>query len=406
MAATGKRQVGARSRRWIGVARIRFRTENGGLAAIAQAVAGPVVGPAELERLLADARVVHGIDADALRTFAERLADAAYAGSVVIARGQPPVPGADGTIDCSNTTVVAGELHRDGSIDFRERRFLVPVAEGSEIARFVAPTAGAPGRDVHGDVIAAKPGRPPRLRLGAGTRLDGEVVLATRSGVLLRDERVLDVVTLHTHGGDVDYTSGSLHTEGSLVVRGDVQAGFAADARGDVHVTGSVFEGTVRAGGTARIDQGVLGARASVRASGALLCRHATAAALHADGAIELFDQAVHCRLRARSVKAIAGHGALIGGEVRALTRIVARVAGTAGGATTHFVLGQDPAAAAGAAPSREALAGACVEVSDALHVGVRVTFGDRTWTADSTHRRVRLRWSPETGAIVVEPLP
>jgi uncharacterized protein len=244
------------------------------------------------------------------------------------------------------------------------------------------------------------------VRLGAGTRVDGERVLAARAGVLVRDERQLDVMTLHTHGADVDYASGSLHTEGSLVVRGDVTAGFVADARGDVHVTGSVLEGTVRAGGSARIDQGVLGAKASVHVHGTLHCRHATAASLHADGALELLDQAAHCRLRARTVRATTGRGALIGGTVHATTRVQARVAGTAGGANTTFVLGEDPTAAPGQAPSRESLAAATVEVSDTLHVGVRVTFGDQTWVAETTQHRVRVRWSAETGAIVVESLP
>jgi uncharacterized protein (DUF342 family) len=395
------------SRRWTDVARIRFRIENGGLAAIAQACAGPTLGEHELQRALADARIVHGIDAAALRAFVQRLADPAFAGNAVLARGDAPVHGTDGRVDgCADAGVVAGQLHDDGRIDFRERRFLVPIAEGTLLGTLVAPGPGKAGRDVLGQPVAAKPGKPHRMRLGVGTRVDGDRIVAARAGVLVRDERQLDVVALHTHGANVDYASGSLHTEGSLIVRGDVMAGFVAEARGDVHVTGSVLDGTVRTGGSARIDQGVLGPNANVRTLGSLACRHATAASLHADGALELFDQSAHCRLRGRTVRVTGGRGALVGGSVHAATRIQVRVAGTPGGAPTELVLGEDPAGETSRELRRELLAQATVDVSDVLHVGVRVTFGEQSWVAEKTWQHVRLRWSSEHGAILVEPLP
>ena len=388
------------------MARIRIRLEDGGLAAVAQAAAGTAMTEPDLRALLAAERVVHGVDEAAVTLYAARLGDPGFAGKAVLARGLAPVPGSDGRVECSVAPdVVPGEVHDDGHIDFRERHFLVPVRDGVEIARVVAPTMGTPGRNVHGAVVAARPGRPHRVRLGPGARLEADRVFATRSGVLLHDERKLDVIALHTHAADVDYASGSLHTEGSLAVRGDVTDGFAATAAGDVHVTGSVLDGTVEAGGTVRVAQGVLGAAASVRAHGNLACRHATAATLHSDGTLELLDQAAHCQLRAQRVRATCGRGAVIGGVVRAAERIDVKVAGTAGGADTLFVLGEDPTGTADREQTRALVGAALLTVADTLHVGVRVAFGEHTWVADRPHHRVRVRWCADTGTVVVEPL-
>lgn len=432
----------------MGVARIRITTSERDMVATAQAIAGPAVGIGELQAALAAAKVVHGIDAAAVQAFAGRLADPTFCGSAVLARGEPPTPGADGRIDMSYPPeVLPGETRADGSIDYRERHLLVPVREATELGRIVPPAPGRAGCDVHGTTLPSRPGKPHQVRTGPGTRIVEDRIVATRSGVLVQHARALDVVPLYTHAADVDYASGSLHSEGSLAVRGDVHEGFTAVAAGDVQVDGSVLGGHVRAGGSVRIAQGVLGTTASVHAHGDLSCRHATAAELSALGNVHLHDQAAHCRIRGESLEARTGHGAVLGGDVAVRTRITLRVAGTAAGCATHLAVGDVTADAAAAVRAtnpeakvaerarqrgsgddrptgkalrsglrsadtdleerlrlrlrqRQLLENATVEVLDTLHVGVRVTFGEKSWVCDATRHHVRLRWSPEDEAI------
>jgi hypothetical protein len=360
------------------------------------------------------------------------------------------VPGADGYFAAAEPGgILPGETRADGSIDYRERHFLLPVADGAVIGRMVPPTAGTPGRNVLGAPVPAKTGKATALRCAAGARCDGDRVLAARAGVLLRDARQVDVVNLYTHSGDVGYESGSLHTDGSLEVRGDVGEGFTVVAKGDVRIAGSVLNGTVTGDGSVRIDQGALGERAHVVAAVDLHCRHATAATLEAGGTVELGDQAAHCHVRAASLVARSGRGAVIGGETRVQKSIVVRVAGTAAGARTDFVVGDVSEQAVAAVVSgntdariaervqerrdadgkplggpggslrsadgameshlhlrirqRELLADARVEVTDTMHPGVRVCFGDQEWTCDRTRHGVRLRWRSEDDTIVEE---
>ncbi len=413
--------------------RVRVNISGDGLVATAVAPAGPSSAQSDVEAALRDAGVVHGIDAGAVPAFAGRLADTTFAGSMVVARGTAPVAGSDGHVDdLDPVSRIAGQQRKDGSVDFRERHMLRAIPVDTAVARNVPPTSGTPGRDVRDRALAPKAGKAHRVRMGPGVRVDGDLVVATRGGCLLHDDRVIDVVSLYTHGGDVDYASGNLHTDGSLIVRGDVHEGFTATATGDVNVTGAVFGAEVQAGSIARIDQGVLGKDARVRAGGDVLCRHATSALLQAGGGVVIGDQAAHCRIRGATLTARSGRGAIVGGEARIASCIKIKVAGTPNGAATHLAVA-DPEAdvpdaeprpvggsarATGAAVAvdrtevlrrrermRELMKTAVIEVSDTLWAGVRITIGDVTMVVDQARQNVRLRYAEATNSIAEEPL-
>lgn len=240
--------------------RLQIKIAGNGLEARLHAVAGPAATLDELMAALQSAGVVHGLDDDAIATVARQLEDPGAAIDVVIARGSAPEAG---TAGCLRGELLAareaGHARADASIDYRERTTLHPVAAGAPVAEIVPPTPGKPGRSVLGRALPCKPGRPHAQREGPGVRRQGDVLVAARDGVILASERKVDVVDLYTHSGDVDYDSGNLHSKGSLVVKGDVRAGFRADADGDIEVAGAVLDGAVDAGGSVRVGQGVLG---------------------------------------------------------------------------------------------------------------------------------------------------
>lgn len=318
------------------VARLRVTIRSDGLAAELQASAGPPMTAAEVQAVLSAAEVVHGVDATVLAAFTGRLADPKWDGKVTIGQGEGAVVGADGRLEGAFLTPkLPGMLHSDGHIDYHERGLLHPVATDQEVARIIPPTTGKAGRDVRGRVLTPKPCKPHAERCGPGVRIDGDRVVAASGGVILHTERLIDVVPLHVHKGDLDLRSGNLHTHGSLQVQGDVHEGGVATADGAVHVTGAVLDGSVTAGASLRVDQGALGEHCVLQAGEDLLCRHATSARLQAGRMLELGDQATHCRLRANHIRVVNGHGAVFGGEVRGKQSIEVRTAGTASGAST-----------------------------------------------------------------------
>lgn len=318
------------------MARLRLTIRGDGLAAELHASPGPPATAAEVQAVLAEAKVVHGLDQAALDQFTARLADAQFTGKVEIAKGTAPVAGTDGRLEgACLMPQLPGTEHTDGHIDYHERVLLHPAALDQDLARITAPTPGTAGCNVRGLPLPAKPGKPHQERLGPGVRCFGDRLVAARNGTVLHTERSFDVVPLHVHQGDVDLDSGNLHTHGSLQVQGDVHEGFAATADGHVHVTGAVFSGTVTAGASVRVDQGVLGTGSELRAGDDLVCRHATSASLQAGRLVEIGDQATHCRIQATHIRAARGRGAVFGGSLRSRQSIEVRAAGTATGAPT-----------------------------------------------------------------------
>lgn len=436
------------------VARIRIQIAADGSLAEAIAAPGAACPLDELRRTVTTAGVVAGVDEAALQQFSQRLADPGFEGTFAIARGTAAAHGDDGRVECGlDTRLVPGQEHADGHIDFRERGRLQPIAVDQVLGHVVPPTAGTVGTDVRGRRLEPRPGRAHTVRFGQGVRLDEGRLVATRGGVLLRDERQLDVVPLHSHGGDVDYKSGNLHTEGSLEIRGDVRAGFTATAGGDVTVTGTVEGGSVTAGGSVQVSQAVLGTDAVVRAGASIGCRHATSARLVAGEAVDVGDHLTRCVVRGARIRLQHGRGAVVGGELRARHSIQCLGAGVDGGATTLLavadvtaeqaelvrragpdskagrmaVRGQrDGGRADGKArraavrstdalqdeklrllqAQRELLQSASVEIAGTAHAGVRIRFGTVTRQIDEPRTGIRFRWDPDRNDIHEEPMP
>jgi len=327
------------------VARLSISLSSDGMVAELRATAGPPEGAAEVAATIAKAGIVHGIDTGAIAAFVPQLAQTAFAGRSVVARGTPPQHGTDGCV--SGAFLIPkqpGTERRDGHIDYRERELLHPICAGELVAQILPPSDGLTGTNVLGRPVAAKPGSPLRERLGAGVEARGDQVFARHDGVILHTTRLLDVVALHVHQGDVDLASGNLHTSGSLRIVGHVQPGGAAEAAGDLQLTGGLFDGRLVAGGSLQVDGGIQGQKCEVRAGADLYCHHATSSALSADGVLEIADQATHCRLEAKHIRLLGGRGAVLGGELHASECIEVRTAGNNQGTPTLLAVADLPA--------------------------------------------------------------
>ncbi len=434
--------------------RVRIQIPADGSLAEVIAGPGPACSRSELQGDLQRAGVRSGVDEDAVEGMVQRLADPGFDGAMVVARCTAAVPGEDGRLECDlDTHLVPGREHDDGRIDFHERGRLQPVAAAQIVGRVVAPTAGTAGQDVRGRRLEPRAGRPHAVRLGSGVRLDGDTVVAGRGGVLLHDERQLDVVPLYSHGGDVDYRSGNLHTEGSLEIRGDVREGFRATASGDVTVGGTVQGGTVEAGGSVQVAAGVLGNGSHILAGAAITCRHATSARLLAGTEVDIGDHLTQCKVTGERILLQRGRGAAVGGELRARQAIRLVTAGADGGAPTLLAVAdltseqadlvrrtnpgarlertavrsqRDDGRASGKArraahrstdaardeklrllqQQRELLLSASIEVAGTAHAGVQLRFGTVTRQLDAARTRIRFHWDPQHNDIHEEPMP
>lgn len=426
------------------MARFTVEIRDQGMAAFVKATSGPAVVAAELTEALRAAKVTSGIDAEVLARLGQQLADPNWQGEVCIAKGEAPSHGENGRVELQLPFgLCAGSERADGSIDYRERHMLQPVANQSLLARIIAPTPAQAGIDVLGKILAAKPGAPARLRLGPGVEQRADCIYATRNGVLIADQGKLDVAPLYVHRGDVDLHSGNLRSDGSIEVSGDVADGFSATAAANLVVRGSAYAARIDAVADVHVAQGIMG-QCEVTAGGSISCRHATSAQLRAERDLIVGDQLTHCDASADRILLRTGRARAMGGTLRAKTCIELGTAGSEEGAATHLCaadvsedraqrarLNSEAARAAKGSRTdlksrrsaqraddrseterlsmlktqRELLQHATVTVTGTLHPGVTVRFGEHALVLLEPRQAVRLRFNSQDETIHIEDL-
>ena len=102
-----------------------------------------------------NAKIVHGIDYDALKFFCNEPIDNT---PVLFAHGDLPKNGEDGHIVFEIAENVASKTTAGNRVDFREfpvqKRIIVK--NGQKLASILPPTDGTPGRNVYGEPVPAK----------------------------------------------------------------------------------------------------------------------------------------------------------------------------------------------------------------------------------------------------------
>ncbi|MHC4447264.1 MAG: flagellar assembly protein A, partial [Planctomycetota bacterium] len=158
----------------------------------------PGLTVADLEVLLREAGVVHGICPDAIRAVIQFLASAAGPTDwYVVAQGSNPIDGEDATLEF----LVDAEAHvglemEDGRIDYRHRRESPPVSTGDLLVRKRPATPGTPGRTVTGEALSPRPGQDRNVLLGENVQAspDGLTYTAAIDGIVLRDGNRIRVI--------------------------------------------------------------------------------------------------------------------------------------------------------------------------------------------------------------------
>ena len=290
--------------------RIQIRISDDELEVYASVSAGCALATHPLEAKL-DAL---GICEGRIQTAIERVnraleRETASPNEVLIAEGIAPTAGQPEFLELDEPSgLLPGRLRDDGSLDYRDRRLVVPLSEGDRIGRRHPAIPGKPGRSIFGEEVA-----PPSLatvedKLGEGARFEGDVLIATRSGARVVDAQgAVDVVDLYVHAGDVDTASGNLESRGCIEIGRDVANAMRVRATGDIRIGGTVDGGRVEAGGSVEIRGGAIGRESGiVRAEGDLHVRHALGIRLYAKGLLTVDRSVSTSRLHACQIE-VAG---------------------------------------------------------------------------------------------------
>ena len=152
-----------------------------------------------------------------------------------------------------------GAPREEFAMDHRESRVLEKCLSGDVLVRKNPGPTAVDGVDAYGTALLATKGKEVKLAAGTNAVLssDGLVITAAIDGVPMREANGRIIVNQTVTVKQVDFKSGNIHFDGSVIVDGDVMQGFSVEATGDVHIKGGLEQAQVRAGGSVSIGGGV-----------------------------------------------------------------------------------------------------------------------------------------------------
>lgn len=305
--------------------------------------------PPEVEDLveaLEEAGVTFGVDRQFL---ARLLRDEAYGRDTRVAAGREPVYGSASRIQYHfNTDRGRPWMEMEfGRINLRELNFIAQCREGDLLAELLPPVQPVDGMTVTGERIpASRDSVTVRLVPGENTRLDGEGtrLYATADGnARFRDGAVMVEPLVIVQA--VNYETGNIRFDGSVVVEGGVADGFVLEAGGDIEVRKGVGRATLRAGGSVLLKTGMTGAdEGTIECGGDLLARYLESCTVTSRGNVLVEEAIMHSRVTAWNHCVLSGRRAeFIGGELLAGGSLWCRKVGNFSEVQTRVSLGVDP---------------------------------------------------------------
>lgn len=242
-----------------------------------------------------------------------------YGNRVVVASGTEPVFGKGHHI-VYHFNINRGKPYLEmdfGRINLKELNFIENCTVGDLLAELDPPVRPVDGLTVAGDIIPAETDTATvELAAGSNTHLsndrtrlyaqcDGNVRL--KNGVVMV-EPVVKVA-------NVNYETGNIHFDGSVVIEGGIADGFVVEADGNIQVGKGVGRATLKAGGNILLKTGITGNNeGTIDCGGDLFAKYIESSTVTCRGNV-LVEEAImhssvtalkHCLLNGRRSEVIA----------------------------------------------------------------------------------------------------
>jgi uncharacterized protein (DUF342 family) len=293
------------------------------------------------------------------------------ASDLIIAHGLAPVRGTDARFQSLVPEIRERKPHIDkrGIVDYRDLGELIVVKKGDPLMCRTPPTPGKKGQDITGQILMPQPGLDTPFASGLqGVELDAEAELDPDHNSLLlaaitgQPKLVPNGVIVEPTISMplVDISTGNVHFDGTINIKGDVNDGMKVYATGDVFIGGTVEAADVEADGNIVIKGGVIGhgehsanpndtfvSSAKIISKGSISARFAENAYLEAgtDIILEEFSMNNHLTSLNRILVGKSGKkkGRIIGGITSASILIKTAIIGADSGFITKVKAGFNP---------------------------------------------------------------
>lgn len=224
---------------------------------------------------------------------------------VVIAEGTPAHHGANGRIEWlpeyDPDHRAKPNLHDEDTVaaNYYELSAFHVVEAGVHIATIHPPEKGRPGLDVYGQPTMARDGEPYELSVDDSVSIEsGGRIISKIAGLIVFENDALHIEPTLRVDGNVDFTSGNVHFNGDVFVKGDVCDQFEIDATGHVEVHGLIEGAHIRCDGALHALGGIAGKeQAFLEVGGTLEARYLSGATGFTKGDLTVARDIVTSRL-------------------------------------------------------------------------------------------------------------
>ena len=205
------------------------------------------------------------------------IADKREVENLVFAEGEASVKGDDSILIwyVDLNTSLRPTITERGKVDFKHLIQCEPVEKDQELVSKLPPTEGTSGMTVTGETIYS-PGKEFALPAGKNTILseDKLTLCAAIAGHAFWMSEKVNVDNIYHIKGDVDFSTGNVRFDGTVIIDGDVRSGFRVEATDTIHIGGNVEAAEILShNGDVNIQLGIVGrGKAKVLANGTLRC--------------------------------------------------------------------------------------------------------------------------------------
>ncbi len=272
-----------------------------------------------------------------------------YDEAVVIAAGKQPTAGEDGYIKWNFETEskkIEIEIDDKGNVDYHKILKINTVNAGEIIGEKIDPVAGIDGFNVYNEPIKAKALKSAKMAKGKNVDItvDGYFFKALISGQLIIKNGIPSVVPLFEVKGDVDYSTGNIEFNGSVIVHGTVLDGFIVKSEGNIEIKKTVNAAILEAKGNIILAGGFIGKEnGSIKAGGKIGARFIQGGVIYSEDEIIVENNIMHSNVTSGKQVVVKGRkAAIVGGRVFASEYVEAQTIGAPAGTKTNIDVGVD----------------------------------------------------------------
>lgn len=206
--------------------------------------------------------------------------------NLLLATGTQPVNGQNGKIHWNSDLELfyKPQILDDGSVDYRGGRRFPFVREGKSAGTWIMATKGQrKGLDVQGNILEPDDGAEIDTAFGKSFELQEDEknsrpvkhIMPLLSGLLKIKKKTAEVDPV-LEVQVVDYSTGNIDFDGTLVIKETINDGFKVKCTGDIHIHGNIGACEIESDGDLFVKGGVNGGGAAkIRSGGSIYIKYA-----------------------------------------------------------------------------------------------------------------------------------